>query len=139
MRFIFIGDIHGCIDEFQELVRLVDVRPEDRVCCLGDFMDKGPDPAGCVRFARESGFLSVLGNHEDKHLKWRRNEARAKADPKYTNKMQPFSAEKAAQNAALSDEDVAWLETLPGPRRPIPRDPSRGAAPGQDPSSSLRG
>jgi bis(5'-nucleosyl)-tetraphosphatase (symmetrical) len=120
MRFIFIGDIHGCIDEFQELVRLVDVRPEDQVVCLGDFMDKGPDPAGCVRFARESGFRSILGNHEEKHIKWRQNEARAKADPTYTNRMRPFSPEKAAQNAALSDEDVAWLQALPILLEPLP-------------------
>jgi len=113
MRYIFIGDIHGCVDEFRELVRAVDVQPEDQVICLGDFMDKGPDPAACVRFARESGFGSILGNHEEKHLRWRRNEARAKADPSYRNGIRNFSATKAAQNAALSDEDVAWLQALP--------------------------
>jgi len=120
MRSIFIGDIHGCLDEFRELVRLVDRRPDDQIICIGDFMDKGPDPAGCVQFARESGLLSILGNHEEKHLKWRRNEAKAKADPKYTNKMRPFSTTVAAQNAALSDEDVVWLESLPIWLDPLP-------------------
>lgn len=120
MRFIFIGDIHGCLDEFQELVRLADVRPEDQVICLGDFMDKGPDPVGCVRFARESGFRSILGNHEEKHLKWRRNEARVRTEKDYVNKMRPFSAKVAAQNAALSDDDVAWLKALPIMLEPLP-------------------
>lgn len=120
MRFIFIGDVHGCIDEFMELVRLVDVRSGDRVICLGDFMDKGPDPVACVRFARQSGFSSILGNHEQKHLKWRRNEARAKADPSYTNKMKRLPEEARAQNAALGDDDIAWLESLPALLEPFP-------------------
>lgn len=120
MRFIFIGDIHGCIEEFQELIRLVDVRTEDRVVCLGDFMDKGPDPVGCVRLARERGFLSILGNHEEKHLKWRRNEARARVEPKYKNGMRPLKPAELEQNALLSDEDIAWLERLPITFEPIP-------------------
>jgi len=84
MNTIVIGDIHGCLDEFQALVEKVALKPEDHVICLGDFMDKGPDPAGCVRFARTHGFQSVQGNHEDKHLRWRRHEARRILDPSYT-------------------------------------------------------
>ncbi|HEX6273825.1 MAG TPA: metallophosphoesterase family protein [Polyangiaceae bacterium] len=107
MRFIFIGDVHGCIDEFRELVRKACVRSGDRVICLGDFMDKGPDPVACVRFARENGFSSILGNHEQKHLKWRRNEA-------------SLPEESRAQNAALDDDDIAWLEGLPVLLEPVP-------------------
>lgn len=120
MRHVFIGDLHGCLSEFQELIRRLNLQADDQVTCLGDFMDKGLDPAGCVRFARINGFQSVLGNHEERHLKWRRNEARAKTDPKYKNRMKPFSSEKAAQNAALSDDDVTWLSALPIYLEPIP-------------------
>lgn len=120
MRFIAIGDIHGCISEFRELVHLLNIQPGDRVVCLGDFMDRGPDPVGCVRFAREQGFESVLGNHEEKHLKWRRNEARALVDPKYKNGMKPMPESELAENAALSDDDLAWLKSLPTILQPLP-------------------
>jgi hypothetical protein len=112
-RTIIIGDIHGCLGEFQELIRALVLSSEDRVVCLGDFMDKGPDPVGCVRFARNSGFSSVAANHEEKHLRWRRHEDRRVANPHYKNPMKPMSAEKLAQNADLSAEDVAWLRALP--------------------------
>lgn len=119
-RCVIIGDIHGCLDEFQELVRQTHPQPDDQIICLGDFMDKGPDPVGCVRFARENGLLSVLGNHEEKHLKWRRNETRAKQDPSYENKMRPLSEKQQAQNAALSDDDITWLQGLPLYLEPVP-------------------
>lgn len=73
MRTIVLGDIHGCLDEFRELVQRLDVQSSDHVLLAGDLMDRGPDPVGCVQFARESRFLSVLGNHEERHLRWRRH------------------------------------------------------------------
>lgn len=113
MKYVFIGDIHGCLDELKELVQLARVTSEDRVVCLGDFMDKGPDQAGCVRFARENGFLSVMGNHETKHIRWRQHERKVKINPQYKNPMTPLPEDKLAHNSALSEEDVAWLERLP--------------------------
>lgn len=112
-RTIFIGDIHGCLVEFRDLVDKLALTSDDRVICLGDFMDKGPDPAGCVRFARESGFESVMGNHEEKHLRWRKHEDKKRANPTYVNPMKPLPDKYKADNAALSDEDVAWLNACP--------------------------
>ena len=99
--------------EFQALVEKARLGPEDRLVLVGDLMDKGPDPVGCVRFARELGVLCIEGNHEEKHLRWRRHEDRRAENPSYKNPMRPLSAEKLAQNAALSAEDVAWLRDLP--------------------------
>jgi hypothetical protein len=113
MRTIVVGDIHGCLLEFQELVDKLQLGPEDRLVLVGDLMDKGPDPVGCVRFARELGVLMIQGNHEEKHLRWRRHEDRRVENPKYKNPMNPLGEVKAAQNAALSAEDVAWLRGLP--------------------------
>jgi diadenosine tetraphosphatase ApaH/serine/threonine PP2A family protein phosphatase len=120
MRTIFVGDIHGCLDEFQELIKWLSPDPSDAIFCAGDFMDRGPDPVGCVRFARTSGFFSVLGNHEESHLRWRRHEDRRAADPSYKNPMQPMTAERQAQNAALTAEDIAWLRSLPLTVEPLP-------------------
>lgn len=113
VRSIFIGDIHGCIDEFQELVDKVNPQSEDRVICLGDFMDKGPYPADCVKFARERGLGSILGNHEERHVRWRKRVERARRDPSFKNEMRPLSDEDQRANEALSTEDIDWFKQLP--------------------------
>lgn len=113
MRTIIIGDIHGCIDEFRELVRLLRPRGRDRLICLGDFMDKGPEPAECVSFARKIGAEAVLGNHEERHVRWRDRQDRQAKDPSFKNSMRPFDEADAAQNAALSAHDLEWLRGLP--------------------------
>lgn len=114
MKHVIIGDIHGCLDEFQALVEAVALTPGDKVTCLGDFMDKGPDPIGCVRFAREQGFASIKGNHEERHWKWRHNEAREASDPSYKNKMRPFhTKDELRENGELSAEDLKWFAELP--------------------------
>lgn len=112
MRTVVIGDIHGCIVEFRELVERLALSTGDNLVLIGDLMDKGPDPAACVRYARELKAQMVLGNHEEKHLRWRKHMDRKAQDPKYKVPMK-LPAEYAAQNAELSDEDIAWLRGLP--------------------------
>lgn len=112
MRTIVVGDVHGCIDELLELMRSVGRGPGDRVVLLGDLMDRGPDPVACVRWAREGGAEVCLGNHEEKHVRWRRNERRQAAGGR-PNMMKPFDERKLAQHASLSDDDVAWMAALP--------------------------
>lgn len=110
-RTIVIGDVHGCLDEFRALVTLVSYdRKRDRLVQLGDLMDRGPDPVGCVRYAREQGFEVLRGNHEDKHLRWRRHEKTRGAKK---NPVQGIYGVRAEQNLALSDEDLEWLNQNP--------------------------
>lgn len=111
-RKIIIGDVHGCLEELNLLLGKVHyVSGDDTLVFLGDFMDRGPDPVGVVRRVRELGALAVLGNHEDKHLGWRkhveRNKARGKSS---TFKGDPKSL---TQNQNLSEEDIAWMRNLP--------------------------
>jgi len=63
-RTIIVGDIHGCADELQLLLRRCGYAKGDRVVLAGDLVAKGPDSQGVVQFARESGVLAVLGNHD---------------------------------------------------------------------------
>lgn len=119
MRKIIVGDVHGCIDEFRGLLKLVDFRQyDDFLLQVGDLMDRGPDPVACVRLARELGAVVLMGNHEEKHVRWRKHEARraegvaAGRTPK-KNPMRPFRPEAAAQNEALTDEEIDWMSCLP--------------------------
>lgn len=113
MRTIVIGDVHGCLAEFQALLRLVShTKGSDRLVLVGDLMDRGPDPAGCVRVALEAGAEAVLSNHEEKHTRWRKHEKNRAITGK-KNPMKAFSDATAAQHAALSDADIEWFESLP--------------------------
>lgn len=112
MRTVVIGDVHGCLDELDELVRKLEVKSSDRVIMLGDLVDRGPDPVGCVRRVREAGWECVLGNHEQKAIQWLKNESLRRASGRPNNMMTPSPARMAQWNA-LSADDVGWMWRLP--------------------------
>ncbi|MFI5350140.1 MAG: metallophosphoesterase [Elusimicrobiota bacterium] len=73
VRTIVIGDVHGCFDELQDLLRAAKARPEDRLISVGDLICKGPDSAGVIAWAMAQKNLEcVLGNHELRFLDCRR-------------------------------------------------------------------
>jgi len=73
-RTIVVGDIHGCIDEFDELIKKLSyAKGSDRLILLGDLIDRGPDSVAVVRRAREMDLECVMGNHEHKFIKWYRS------------------------------------------------------------------
>src|SRR5258708_19295689 len=64
-RTIVIGDIHGCFDELQDLLRVVELRTDDRVIAVGDLIVKGPRNREVLdRFIEDARFSSVIGNHD---------------------------------------------------------------------------
>jgi hypothetical protein len=69
-RVIAIGDVHGCIDELQALLRRCDYRPGDLIVFLGDLVSKGPDSLSVVQMARELGAIGVRGNHDFEVIRW---------------------------------------------------------------------
>lgn len=112
MSVIIVGDVHGCVDEFRQLIELAGFDPSrDSVVSVGDIIDKGPDPLGAIKFARSIGCQMIMGNHEDKFRRWRRNE-RVRAATGRANEIK-VSSERAAQWAAFSDEDEAYIVSSP--------------------------
>ena len=80
MATIIIGDIHGCLDELNQLLDVASrVNPAEYIF-IGDLLDKGPDSAGVVNrvmeLANDTKVTIVKGNHEDKNFKfWKKAEA----------------------------------------------------------------
>ncbi|KAG2213814.1 hypothetical protein INT47_001083 [Mucor saturninus] len=66
-RIFVIGDVHGCVKEFNDIVAKLNYDPtKDQIILAGDLTSKGPDSVGVVRRAKELGVLCVRGNHDDK-------------------------------------------------------------------------
>jgi len=61
MRTLFVGDVHGCADEFASILEAASA---DRVILLGDLFTKGPDPVGVWRLVQQHSCEAVLGNHD---------------------------------------------------------------------------
>ncbi len=78
-RVYAVGDIHGRLDLFEALIEAIEQDDADAgsasstVILLGDLVDRGPDPAGVVRRAREwqdQREVRILsGNHEEMFLR----------------------------------------------------------------------
>ena len=68
-RHIFVGDVHGCLDELTLLLKEVRFGADDVLVLVGDLVAKGPDSAGVVALAREYRARSVCGNHDEAVLR----------------------------------------------------------------------
>jgi serine/threonine protein phosphatase 1 len=77
-RVYAVGDIHGRLDLFEELIRSIEADDAARapartiVVLLGDLIDRGPDSAGVVARARawaqQRDIKTIMGNHEEMFL-----------------------------------------------------------------------
>ena len=64
-----VGDIHGCAEEFGNLIQRLALTGDDTLVSCGDLFHRGPDPAGVMDLMLESGAKFILGNHERTILK----------------------------------------------------------------------
>jgi len=63
-----IGDVHGCLKEFELLLSKLD--DVDEIVSVGDLTDKGPDSNGCCELAADRGVILVNSNHDDKYIQY---------------------------------------------------------------------
>ena len=73
-RIIIIGDIHGCIEELNELIDKINLQSSDALYFIGDLIDRGPDSVAvvkkCYSLSLEYNVKLILGNHEEKFLRY---------------------------------------------------------------------
>jgi hypothetical protein len=100
---IVVGDVHGCREELERLLRTVHFRAdEDELLLVGDLVSKGPDSSGVIALVREVGGVSVLGNHELRLLRYRQT--------KDADILKPYDPDTLAQ---LKADDWRFLEEMP--------------------------
>lgn len=78
-RVYAVGDVHGRLDLLTALIAAIEAddaargQAETTLILLGDLIDRGPDSAGVVDFARDlqrrRGARIICGNHEELFLK----------------------------------------------------------------------
>ncbi|WAA13377.1 metallophosphoesterase family protein [Fervidibacillus halotolerans] len=73
LRTLVISDIHGCFDEFMELLDLVEYTVgKDRLILLGDYVDRGPKSKEVVQYVLElekkDEVIILKGNHDERFV-----------------------------------------------------------------------
>jgi predicted phosphodiesterase len=101
-RTIAIGDVHGCADEFEELLKRLELKPDDRVIQVGDLVNRGPDSHRVIELAREYQVEAIIGNHELRLLS-----AREKNKPNLLKQDDQATVEQ------LTTDDWKYLEAIP--------------------------
>lgn len=137
-RTIAIGDVHGDLKALEALLpRLPVLGAGETLLFVGDYVDRGPDPAGVVRRVRslqkETAARLVLlrGNHEDAWLKACREGAPEFVLPRgngcymtyrsFTGGLPPSREEDPtaeemramAMGTFFPPDVVEWMKTLP--------------------------
>jgi len=98
MRVGLISDLHANVAALDAVLAELDRVGVDRLICLGDIVDIGPEPSETVGRVRERCDLVIGGNH----------------DPLDEGPSIPFLADvEAWTRDTLSADDRAWLEALP--------------------------
>lgn len=105
-RTLIVGDVHGCLEELQDLLREAGCNEDDQLVFVGDLVAKGPNSLGVVRLAREREARSVRGNHDQHCLRWWDAKRAGRALPELREPHQAVAD-------ALGEGDWAWLDSLP--------------------------
>ena len=115
MATYVFSDIHGHAAPLLRLIERIAPSEDDRFFCLGDMVDRGPDPMGVIEAVRALPNVTVLaGNHEDLMLAWVHNPGSTMsfADWAINGGSTTLKGLRRLDDDAR-DELIAWLENLP--------------------------
>lgn len=79
-RTIAIGDIHGCVEALDRLLRAIRPTSQDVLIGMGDYVDRGPNSAAVldvlIDLVSHCRFVPLIGNHEIMFFKAMQGEKR---------------------------------------------------------------
>jgi serine/threonine protein phosphatase 1 len=77
MRTFAIGDIHGCLISLETLLSSLELKADDQLIFLGDYVDRGPQTCGVIErlisLSQTTNAVFLRGNHDDWMLDARTN------------------------------------------------------------------
>ena len=106
-RLIVYGDIHGCFNEFSLLRKKIKIKETDIEVSVGDFLTKGGSSLKTLNFIQKNKILSVLGNHEDKLVRYIKHRDQSYENPILLDEDEKLIVEK------LNAKNIAFLCNLP--------------------------
>jgi serine/threonine protein phosphatase 1 len=94
-RTLIVGDIHGCYEEFDELLSKLGPTPQDRVISVGDMIGKGPHSRKVLDFVMGmNNFQGVMGNFEWYLVeRWKTGRLRDITDPMVLGAMKDMGSD----------------------------------------------
>jgi predicted phosphodiesterase len=102
MRTLVLSDLHANLTALQASLKAAEGK-WDRVVCLGDVVGYGPDPNEVTSWVRESGAVTIRGNHD-----------KAVAELMPTDDFNPVAKQAVGwTRSQLSNENLDWLAALP--------------------------
>ena len=109
-RIALFSDVHGNLPALEAVLADIRGRKMAEVYCLGDLVGYGPDPSGVIAAIRNSGIPTVRGNYDDGI-----GHRRGNCGCYYANEQAESDgrASYAFTDAALNDDERAWLASLP--------------------------
>ncbi len=106
-KLIIYGDIHGCYDELVQLRQKINPAKDDIEVCVGDVITRGKNSVKTLRYLQNNNIKSVIGNHEDKLIRYLAHQKNLKKNPIKLNEDE--------QNIinCLNAEDIKYLQNMP--------------------------
>lgn len=107
MRYAIISDLHANLQALETVFERIDEIGVDQIVCLGDVVGYNANPNECVALIRDREIPTICGNH----------------DAVACGIEEPWGFNPIALSAALwtrehlSDDNLAWLKTLPDVQR----------------------
>lgn len=106
-KLIIYGDIHGCYNEFVLLREKINPQNNDIEVCVGDILTKGKHSVETLDFIMKHNIKSVLGNHEEKLVRYLKHQKAPKKNPV------KLTLDEENIIASLTEEHIKFLENMP--------------------------
>lgn len=102
-----LGDIHGCLLQFEEALSRIDLSGDNKLVLLGDYIHGGPDPYGVLDKVMElekkygtDKVIALAGNHEDMAMDGRWSISASRDGDDYDD------------NDVKDDKYLLWMQNL---------------------------
>jgi len=99
MYYVIYGDVHGCLEEWEDLRKQIPKNSFE--ISVGDILDKGPYPVEALRYAKKNNIFTIMGNHEYKHIR------------KYWGRNVKLDEDQQKVYPKLKQEDFDFIESMP--------------------------
>lgn len=110
-----IGDVHSTIDEFNELLKLIEFKPnKTQLYLLGDLVHRGPwtNQIETIRKVQELKIPSIMGNHEEKTIRaYKHNKIEKETGKK--NPIKHLTSDDLEMLNHMTEDDLNWMKRLP--------------------------